>query len=158
MPSAFPLEAVSMMNRIIEHTENAPTYRQLLKAVAPPATADTPEAVSSAIFTITSMLSVSAIVAYTTSGATAARIARERPGSRILSLTPDEVVARQLALTWGVCPLRVDDADNIEDMVTKAIAAAHRIGAARHKPLLIAAGVPFGTPGVSNLLRIVYPS
>jgi len=155
---AFPLEAVSMMNRIIEHTENAPTYRQLLKAVAPPATADTPEAISAAIFTITSMLSVSAIVAYTTSGATAARIARERPGSRILSLTPDEVVARQLALTWGTCPLCVDDADNIEDMVTKAIAAAHRIGVARHKPLLIAAGVPFGTPGVSNLLRIVYPA
>ncbi|SAK82458.1 pyruvate kinase [Caballeronia catudaia] len=152
---AFPVQAVSMMNRIIERTENAPSYRQLLRAVRQPASADTPEAISAAIFTITSMLSIAAIVAYTTSGATAARIARERPAARILSLTPDEAVARQLALTWGACPLHVDDADNIEDMVTKATAAAHRLGVARHRPLLIVAGVPFGTPGTSNLLRIV---
>lgn len=155
---AFPVQAVSMMNRIIERTENAPSYRQMLKAVSPPASADSPEAISAAIFTITSMLSVAAIIAYTTSGATAARIARERPASRILSLTPDKAVARQLALTWGACPLRVDDAVNIEDMITKATAAAHQVGVDRHKPLLIAAGVPFGTPGTSNLLRIVYPS
>ena len=155
---AFPVQAVSMMNRIIERTENAPSYRQLFKAVRPPASADAPEAISAAIFTIASMLPVAAIVAYTTSGATAERIARERPTSRILSLTPDEAVARQLTLTWGACPLHVDDAQNVEDMVTKATAAAHRIGVDRHKPLLIAAGVPFGTPGISNLLRIVYPS
>ena len=73
---AFPVQAVSMMNRIIERTENAPSYRQLLKAVRPPASADAPEAISAAIFTITSMLPVAAIVAYTTSGATAERIAR----------------------------------------------------------------------------------
>ncbi|NUX59200.1 pyruvate kinase [Paraburkholderia youngii] len=155
---AFPVQAVSMMNRIIERTEIAPSYRQLLKAVRPPASAAAPEAISAAIFTITSMLPIAAIVAYTTSGATAARIARERPASRILSLTPDEAVARQLTLTWGACPLHVDDAQNVEDMVTKATAAAHRIGVDRRKPLLIAAGVPFGTPGISNLLRIVYPS
>lgn len=76
------------------------------------------------------MLSVAAIVAYTTSGATATRIARERPASRILSLAPDQAVARQLALTWGACPLHVDDEDNIEDMVTKATAAAHRVDVA----------------------------
>jgi pyruvate kinase len=155
---AFPVQAVSMMNRIIEGTENAPSYRQLLKAVRPPASAEAPEAISAAIFTITSMLPIAAIAAYTTSGATAARIARERPASRILSLTPDQGVARQLTLTWGACPLHVDDAENVEEMVTKATAAAHRIGVDRRKPLLIAAGVPFGTPGISNLLRIVYPS
>ena len=155
---AFPLESVTMMNKIIERTESAPSYRQLLKAVRQPTSAGTPEAISAAIFTITSMLPVAATVAYTTSGATAARIARERPACQILSLTPDQTVARQLALTWGTCPLHVDDAENVEDMVEKATTAAQRIGVDRQKPLLIAAGVPFGTPGISNLLRIVYPS
>ncbi|WMY09574.1 pyruvate kinase [Paraburkholderia phenoliruptrix] len=154
----FPIDAVQMMNRVVERTEGAPSYREFLRAVRPPATSGTAEAISAAIFTITSRLCVSATVAYTTSGATASRIARERPASPILSLTPDQSVARQLALTWGTRPLQIEDAKDVEDMVSKATTAASQVGFDQNKPLLIAAGVPFGVPGTSNLLRIVWPS
>ncbi|TFE36809.1 pyruvate kinase [Paraburkholderia dipogonis] len=153
----FPVESVQMMNRVVERTECAPSYREFLRAVRPPASSGTAEAISAAIFTITSRICVSATVAYTTSGATASRIARERPASPILSLTPDQSVARQLALTWGTCPLQIEDAKDVEDMVIKATAAASDVGFDRNKPLLIAAGVPFGVPGTSNLLRVVWP-
>ena len=50
------------------------------------------------------------------------------------------------------------DAENLEDMVVKTTFAATKLGLAEHgKPMVIIAGVPFGTPGTTNLLRIVYP-
>lgn len=155
----YPVEAVSMMNRILERTESDPSYRQLMLAVAPRDAATTTDAIGAAIRTITGVLPVSATVTYTTSGATALRVARERPVSPILSLTPDRTVARQLALSWGTSSLRIDDARDVEDMVLKASVAAQDAGLATvRKPILIAAGMPFGTPGSTNLLRIAWPS
>ncbi|WMY11791.1 pyruvate kinase [Paraburkholderia phenoliruptrix] len=155
----YPIEAVSMMNRIIERTESDPSYRQLMRAMDQPESATTTDAIGAAIDTITGMLPVSATVTYTTSGMTALRVVRRRPVSRIVSLTPDQSVARQLCLSWGTSSLKTDDAVDVEDMVVKARAAAIRAGFGHpEKPILIAAGIPFGTPGSSNLLRIVWPS
>jgi pyruvate kinase len=154
----YPVEAVTMMNRILERTESDPSYRQLMHAVAPLDGASTTDAIGAAIRTITTVMPVSATVTYTTSGATALRVARERPVSPILSLTPDQTVARQLALSWGTSSLRVTDASDAEDMVSKASAAAMASGLTRAgRPILVAAGLPFGTPGSTNLLRIVWP-
>ncbi|WP_116141809.1 pyruvate kinase [Trinickia diaoshuihuensis] len=155
----YPVEAVSMMNRILEHTEADPSYRQLMHAVAPLDRADTTDAIGAAIRTITGVMPVSATVTYTTSGATALRVARERPVSPILSLTPDKAVARQLALSWGISSLEIDGAHTAEDMVSKASATAQAHGFTQaSKPILVAAGMPFGTPGSTNLLRVVWPS
>jgi pyruvate kinase len=155
----YPVEAVSMMNRILERTEGDPSYRKLMHAVAPRGDATTTDAIGAAIRTITGLLPVAATVTYTTSGATALCVARERPESPILSLTPNQTVARQLALTWGVSSVEVDDAKDVEDMIGKAIAAADSTGFDDHaRPILVAAGMPFGTPGSTNLLRIVWPS
>lgn len=153
----YPSEAVSIMNRILERTESDPSYRQLMHAVTKRDRATTTDAIGAAIRTITGILPVSATVTYTTSGATALCVARERPASPILSLTPNHHVARQLALSWGVSSLRVPDALDVEDMVSKAIEGAKAAGfVAADKPLLVAAGMPFGTPGSTNLLRIVW--
>ncbi|WP_029050284.1 pyruvate kinase [Cupriavidus sp. amp6] len=153
-----PIEAVSMMNRILERTESDPSHRELMHAVAPRARATTTDAIGAAIRTVTGILPVSATITYTTSGATALCVARERPASPILSLTPSLGVARQLALSWGVSSYQVADATDVEDMVSKASSAANAVGiVAQEKPVLVAAGIPFGTPGSTNLLRIVWP-
>lgn len=155
----YPIEAVSMMNRILEHTESDPSYRQLMHAVAPPGGADTTDAIGAAIRTITGVMPVCATVTYTTSGATALRVARERPVSPILSLTPNQAVARQLALSWGISSFEIDDAETAEDMISKASATAQVHGFMNAgKPILVAAGMPFGTPGSTNLLRVVWPT
>ncbi|AFT86114.1 Pyruvate kinase [Paraburkholderia phenoliruptrix BR3459a] len=155
----YPVEAVSMMNRILEHTEGDPSYRQLMRAVGPRDSATTTDAIGAAVRTITGVLPVAATVTYTTSGATAMRVARERPVSPILSLTPYQSVARQLALLWGTSSLQVEDAKDVEEMVFRASDAAQAAEfATEQKPILVAAGMPFGTPGSTNLLRIVWPS
>jgi pyruvate kinase len=64
-----------------------------------------------------------------------------------------------LALSWGISSFEIDDAHTAEDMVSKASATAQSHGFTQaSKPILIAAGMPFGTPGSTNLLRVVWPS
>lgn len=105
---------------------------------------------------VTGILPVTATVAYTNCGSTSLRIARERPEAPILSLTPNVITARYLApLVWGVQSVRTEDARDVEDMVAKASRIALDEGFAEPgRPLVVIAGIPFGTPGSTNLLRI----
>ena len=98
-----------------------------------------------------------AIVAWTASGATALRIARERPESPILALTPSHETACRLSVVWGVHALVTEDAQDIDDMASRACALARTEGfAASGERVIIVAGVPFGTPGATNMVRIAY--
>lgn len=154
----YPVEAVSMMQRIIHHTEGDPLQRQLMQAVTTRHQANSTDAIGAAIHSVAGVLPVGATITYTTSGATAFRVAHERPASPILSLTPNRTVARQLALLWGVTSYATEDAKNVEDMVEKASAAAKNTGYYQPgRPLIVVAGIPFGTPGSTNLLRVVWP-
>jgi len=152
----YPLEAVAMMDRIVRRAERDDCYRRVLQAEAAIPGSTDADAISAAVCRITSVLPVTAIAAYTSSGSTTLRIARERPLAPILSLTPDVATARRLVLAWGVHSVHTEDAADVEDMVAKAtaIAEAGRF-AAPGQPLLVIAGMPFGTPGSTNLLRIV---
>ena len=92
------------------------------------------------------------IVTYTTSGATALRAARERPDRPILGLITRMVTARKLAVAWGIHAVHCEDASDLDEMVQKA---RHYAGRASPKPgssIVITAGLPFGTPGATNLL------
>jgi pyruvate kinase len=83
------------------------------------------------------------------------RIARERPEAPILGLTPNRATSRMLALVWGVHPVLTEDARDVEQMVEQASRIASTEGFAREgSPLVVVAGMPFGTPGSTNLLRI----
>ncbi|MBV9523132.1 MAG: pyruvate kinase, partial [Alphaproteobacteria bacterium] len=98
-----------------------------------------------------------AIVSYTTSGATALRAARERPDVPILVMTSSVPTARRLSLLWGAHCVHSRDVSNFADMVQKAIRTAHREGLAESgQRVVITAGVPFGTPGATNILRIAW--
>jgi pyruvate kinase len=96
-------------------------------------------------------------VSFTSSGATALRAARERPSAPILALTPDLGTARRLALLWGAHCVHLADIKNFNDMVQKAVRTAQREGIAKAgERVVITAGVPFGTPGSTNVLRIAW--
>ncbi|MEJ8824969.1 pyruvate kinase [Variovorax humicola] len=151
----FPVEAVAMMNRIIERTEADPQYREAIESSHTRPSANTADAVSWAARSVAGLLDVAAMVAYTSSGSSALRMARERPRAAIIGMTPRRATARRLALVWGVNPVLCHDVMNVTEMTEVAVATASKGGFAQAgQTVVIAAGMPFGAPGTTNLLRI----
>jgi pyruvate kinase len=104
---------------------------------------------------VAGLLDVAAMVAYTSSGASALRMARERPRAPIVGITPSRLTARRLTLVWGVNPVVSDDIDGVDDMTRIALKTVAQQGFADSgDTIVIAAGLPFGSPGSTNLLRI----
>ena len=152
----YPILAVEMMHRIIKQVEADPLSRRFIDADRPEPEPDSSDAISAAARQSAQTLSASAIVTYTTSGTTSMRAARERPTVPILGLTSLMSTARKLALVWGVHPVHTADVRNFATMVEKAARIAAAEGFAKNgQRLIVTAGVPFGTPGGTNVLRIV---
>ncbi|MBN9564859.1 MAG: pyruvate kinase [Alphaproteobacteria bacterium] len=152
---AYPVEAVKMMDRIIRRVEQDPFYRQEIDAHRYESGETTPDAITSAARHITQTIRASAIVTFTSSGSTTLSAARERPWSPILGITPFVHTARKLTLTWGVHPIFNQDIQDITDMVSTATRLAKEHGFSEVQDrIVITAGIPFGTPGKTNLLRI----
>ena len=151
----YPREAVATMNRIAEAVESEKIYPSVIEAqrAAPEATGA--DAIAEATRDVAETLNLKVICAWTSSGSTGLRIARQRPRSSILALTPIESVARRLAVVWGVHPIVTDDARDERDMADRACRHAYIEGfAAEGERIIVVAGVPFGTPGATNNLRI----
>lgn len=153
----YPAEAVAVMDRVATQVERDPLYRGIMDAehASPDATAA--DAITAAARQVADTLRAAAIVTYTTSGSTALRAARERPRAPILCLTPSVGTARRLSLAWGVHPVVTEDATGFTDMVDKACRIVHAESFAKTgERVVITAGVPFGTPGATNVLRIAW--
>ena len=151
----YPREAVAIMNRIIERVERDDSYRAIMDAVHPDPEETASDAISVAAAQVARTVNAAAIVTFTTSGSTALRASRERPTVPILSLTESESTARRLALAWGIHCVVTEDVRSFSDMVDKACHIARREEFARAgERVVITAGVPFGTPGATNILRI----
>jgi pyruvate kinase len=152
----YPIEAVAIMDRIARRVQADPLYFASLQKVMEHEHTD-PDAISAAACQVAATVGAAAIVSYTTSGATALRAARERPGVPILVMTSSQGTARRLALLWGAHCVHHADVKNFGDMVQKAVSAAHREDIAQPgQRVVITAGVPFGTPGATNILRIAW--
>ncbi|WP_293760589.1 pyruvate kinase [uncultured Aquitalea sp.] len=156
---SYPVEAVQIMDRVIRRVEGAPDYRKVMSLDHSAADApDQADAIAACVRKVASLLPVTVSAAFTTSGSTCLRLARERPSTPIMGISPRLDTARRLTLVWGVVAYNGPDAENLEDMVVKTTFCATKLGLAEQgKPMVIIAGVPFGTPGATNLLRIVYP-
>ena len=153
---SYPVEAVSMMDRIIARTEHHKFYRSILRAIEPHVDPTPSHAVAGAAADLAEALGAKAVVAFTSTGTTAMRIARQRPEVPILALTPSDAVSRQLCLLWGAHSLRTDDVTTVAEMVDQSILHAGQEGfAADAEHLVIVAGVPFGTAGHTNNIRVV---
>ena len=153
----YPVEAVTTMNRIAEEIERDPTYRGIIDAQRAVPEATGADAIADAARQIADTLDLAAVICWTSSGSTALRVGRERPRPPIVALSPSIVTGRRLAVVWGVHCVVTEDAHDVDDMVDRACRIAFREGFARQgQRVIVVAGVPFGTPGATNMLRIAY--
>ncbi|MDB5986416.1 MAG: pyruvate kinase [Nevskia sp.] len=151
----YPVEAVQMMDRIILQVEKDPICRQFMEASHTPPQHTMADAICCALRHVTKLMHPAAIVTYTSSGHTSLRAARERPEAPILSMTPAIGTARRLAFVWGVHSVHTHEIADVQEMVDYATQTALSEGFAQSKDIIvIAAGMPFATPGTTNLLRI----
>ncbi|MCK5425063.1 MAG: pyruvate kinase [Emcibacter sp.] len=151
----YPVEAVSYMDRIAQTVEREPSYRKTqgdVEALRDPTSAD---ALSAAAKQIAGTLETAVIVTYTTSGSTAIRAARERPTTPLLVLTPNQSTARRLTIVWGLNCVHTEDATNFQDMIDKACHISAKYNFAKlNDRVVITAGMPFGSPGKTNVIRV----
>lgn len=151
----FPVEAVTMMDRIARHTQGDPTYQTGIDALHPDLQHTSADAITSAARQVADTIQAAAIVTYTTSGSTTLRAVRERPQVPVMCLTSKLETARRLVLSFGVHAVHTADVTNFAEMVQKAVQIAKTDGIAKSgQHVIITAGVPFGTPGNTNVLRI----
>ena len=152
----YPCEAVSMMNRIATSVEADPSHFARVHFTETLPDRTTADAIAQAANMMVATVGAAAMVCFTLSGSTARRLARERSAVPLLVLTPSLKTARKLGLLWGAHAVRTRDVANFEEMIAKAkrMALRHRIAAAGDR-IVIIAGVPFGTPGSTNVIHIV---
>ena len=153
---SFPVESVAMMNSIADAVERDPAHGDRVHFTVTKPDPTTADALAEAAKNIAATVSARAIICFTMSGSTARRIARERPSVPIMVLTPRLDTARRLGLLWGVHAVHTRDVESFEEMVGKAkrMALRHNIASAGDR-IVVTAGVPFGTPGSTNVLHVV---
>lgn len=151
----YPVEAVSMMSKIIVQTESDPHYRDQLNASDTARGPSIADAIGAAMREAVNILPVVASVAYTSSGYSALRMARERPRAPIIGMTPSDAIARRLVLAWSIYPVFCHAVSDVQEMSELACQTAKREGFGNvSESIAIIAGIPFGASGTTNLLRI----
>jgi pyruvate kinase len=151
----YPLEAVTIMDRIVARTEQDKGWRAQTDAQRPEPAPNSAGAIAAAAGQVAHTIGAQVIATFTSTASTTLRVARERPDCPILGLTPHLASARRLAVVWGVHPLVMQDIHSMTEMVARASRAALQEGFARHgEEIVVTAGVPFGTPGTTNALRV----
>ena len=151
----FPIEAVTIMDRIIRRVEKDEHIGRMTEAQRRAPTATEADAITAAARNVAQTIGAACIVTFSATGSTTLRCARERPSVPILGLTPRAETAGRLTLAWGVHSVHTEDLHSFAEMVIKASAIATREEFAKSgDTIVITAGVPFGTPGQTNILRI----
>ncbi len=151
----YPIEAVQVMDKVARRVEGerVQPITRATDRTRPNATAE--DAITAAAKQVSTTVGAKAIVTFTSSGATALRAARERPDVPILALTPRIRVARKLCIVWGLHTVKTRDVGAFEEMVGKSMRMALRSGLVQGGDrIVVTAGVPFGSPGATNVLHI----
>lgn len=153
----YPVEAVKTMAKIAIGVETDPNYLGIIHAQRAEPNSTAADAISLAARHTAETLELPAIICYTTSGSTGIRASRERPNVPVIALSPRIEAARMLTVVWGVHPVVTEDAHDLDDMVDRACRIAAEEGFAKvGDRLIITAGVPLGTIGATNMLRIAH--
>jgi pyruvate kinase len=153
----YPAEAVATMDRIATEVEADPTYRTIINSQRNEPEATGADAIAAATRQIAETVDLAAIVCWTSSGSTALRVARERPSPPTVALSPNLSTGRRLAVVWGVHCVVTEDARDQDDMVQRASRIVVREGFAKvGQRVIIVAGIPLGTPGATNMVRIAF--
>ena len=149
-----PPTAVAIMDRIIAATERDDESEGFTNVSREEEGYTTADAITLSARRIAEVLDCKFAVAYTKTGSTARRLSRDRPHCPVIAATPDEAVARKLALYWGVVPVVTEDISHYHEMIEKADLLAKSHGGADGERIIILAGYPFGRPGKTNTLKI----
>jgi pyruvate kinase len=153
----YPVEAVATMNRIAEQVESDATYLPSIHLLHTEPEATGADAIAAAARQVGETLDLSAIVCWTTSGSTALRVSRERPKCPIVAISPIVTAGRKLSVVWGVHCVIAEDAHDQDDMLERACQLAFKEGFAKAgQRIIIVAGLPLGTPGATNMMRIAF--
>jgi pyruvate kinase len=153
----FPVEAVQTMNRIAEAVESDPVYHAAIQSHREAPEPTGADAIAAAARQIAETLDLPAILCLTSSGSTGLRVARERAKPPTIALSPNLSTGRRLALVWGVHCVVTEEAGDIDTQVARACRIAFREGFAKPgQRVIIVAGVPLGTPGATNMVRIAF--
>ncbi len=145
------------MSRIAEQVEKDALYWSILTAQRSSPEATASDAIAAAAHSIVDALGLRAIMAWTHSGSTVQRLARSRPNASVIALTPKRETARRLAIVWGTHPIVTKDASDVDDMAFRAAKFAVRERFAEiGDRVAVVAGVPFGIPGATNMIRIAF--
>jgi pyruvate kinase len=151
----YPYEAVNMMDRIVARVEQDAGWRAMSDASRLPPEQNAADAIAAASAQVGHTIDAKAIVAFTASGSTALRVARERPESPIIGLTPNQATARLMAVVWGVHAVVTPDVHSMSEAVARAGRVTLTEGfAERGEEIVVTAGVPFGQAGTTNALQV----
>ncbi|VAW41996.1 Pyruvate kinase [hydrothermal vent metagenome] len=151
----FPLQAVTTMRTIANSVEKDDEYTARMLERQMHTEENTPDAVSSAACNIASNIKAKVMVCFSSSGATALRVARNRIQTNVIAISPKIKSCQQLSISWGIHPVLSPDANNTNDMVTISAAIIHKCNAAEiGDRYVITAGVPFGMSGTTNIIRV----
>ena len=151
----FPIEAVTTMRTIANTVEKDPEYIDRMLERQMHTEENTPDAVSAAACNIASNIKAKIMVCFSSSGATALRVARNRIQTNVVAISPKIKSCQQLAMSWGIHPVLSPDAHNTSDMVSISEAVIHKCKAAQTGDrYVITAGVPFGQSGTTNMIRV----
>ena len=144
-----------VMDRVAQEVERDDFYDAVIHAQKPEPQPTGADAITAAAHQVADTLNLKVIICYTATGSTGLRAARERPDQPILALTPIKKTGRRLALVWGLDCALTEDPDDLDDMVNRACRVAREQEMVEEgDKVLITAGVPLGTPGTTNMLRV----
>ncbi|ACX67146.1 pyruvate kinase [Paenibacillus sp. cl141a] len=151
----YPVESVLTMSRIAEKAESALNYRELFLKQRIAQETSVTEAISQSVAISALDLNAKAIISSTESGQTARMVSKYRPQAPIVAVTTQERTLRRLALTWGVTPVKGEQASSTDEMFDYALQGGVKSGLVKEGDLVvITAGVPLGRSGSTNLLKV----
>jgi pyruvate kinase len=149
----YPIEAVQTMDRIARAVEPSLGYRhQIPEATDDPTIGN---AMSNAACDLAEALGASALLVPTFTGRTASAVARLRPRRPVVGLTHKRWSVQQMAIEWGVTPIWIPEAANVEDLWSRSIDAAKNAGLVEPgDTVVITAGTAVNIPGSTNVIKV----
>lgn len=151
----YPIEAAKTMARIAMAAEAQIDYEVALNKRKENALSNVANAISLATCTTARELNVSAIITATQTGSTARMVSKYKPECPIIAVTPNEKVARKLALNWGVFPICSRKFESTDEMITESVNKAKECGYVENGDLVVvAAGIPVHYSGTTNMLKV----
>ena len=153
----YPIEAVRTMNRIAEEVEDDAAYLPSVHLLHTEPEATGADAMAAAARQVAETLDLPAVVCWTSSGSTGMRVSRERPNCPIIAISPVDATGRKLSVVWGIHCVIDEDAHDQDDLVERACRIAFRERFAKAgQRIIVVAGLPLGTPGATNSMRVAY--